>query len=224
MPGVGQAPPGGRFGVSPLSPTPLDVLAAATSLRLHRRLASATEPRPLGWMRERIEEAGERAAAGTARPGRDWVRRAAEAAGGILERRPAWGWHADLPLVVADAPDRFVAFVSGWPTRRPPPGSSEDFDTAMAVGHAVLHHPGDAGCPDDERPIIYVPRYAAAASETYPARLEAIWFASAMLMPREAFTREWREAGGDPERAARASGTDIPAGLAFERAAYLGLA
>lgn len=200
-------------------------LAAASSLLLHQRLARAQEPLPRNLTASFVEGLAEEAQRGIRRA-HGWVPLLFAAKGGRCVRRPVSAMAADAPLLVAEGRDRSVAFLNDWPPGRAR-GYGDDWSLALALGHLELHAGQGCGDPDPETGdghILYVPHFIARTSPRHGARLEATWYAAALLMPRGLFEAAWREAGRDPALVGPALGADIHADLAAARAEALGIA
>lgn len=190
------------------------MLEQATSLAVHRALASACLPAPAGVDEQVIRESAERLHPPVEAGGKEWVPLLLGMLGGRVSARPSSD--IDGPLVVADARERFLVFL---PATERVARRGRDWFLGLAIGHVRLHWPprGEWGRTSD---VLWVPRVPRDET-TRLARDEAARFAMELLLPFARFERPWRAFG--PGGVAAVLGLDLAREVVEARAAEVGL-
>ena len=160
--------------------------------------------------RPQVEEVAEDwAARAHDRGGPDWLSDFIASIGGEIRPSP----EPSPLLLVAERIDCFVAT------------GADQWSMAEALGHLVLHI-GHVEAPEGHpanRPVVLaVPTVLGPSGPLARARLEAVWFASAFLMPSARFQEIWQRTGGNLRQASAELG--MPRAMVAARAVRLGLA
>jgi hypothetical protein len=182
------------------------VLEGAYSLKVHRRIAKALEPVSCQIDKSNIEQI-----AISIRPRQEdlednWVDHLVMVLGGkVLDRLVNNNSPVDAPLLVSDRRNRFVIYNPIWENKT---RHGRDWNLALALGHQCLHWPPPKNVAEfiesenyetdvEDADILYCPYLIANTSQMFPARMEAIWHASSMLMPSGIFERVYHDTKGD---------------------------
>ena len=208
------------------------VLQGAYSLKVHRRIAKALEPVACRLDKSSIEQI-----AISIRPRQEdleknWVDNLIVILGGKYQDRLVNSSSpVDSPLLVSDRRNRFVIYNPVWEKKS---GHGRDWNLALALGHQCLHWPPPKNVSQfiesenyetdvEDADILYTPYLISSSSPMFPARMEAIWHASSMLMPSGIFERVYREVDGDISELIKRFKISVSGEVASARAKSLGL-